>query len=122
MVRCGVLFEVRAEVLNIIQTSVGFKGLNSKYDIKFTTCFDKGYLPQVKQHIHCFNAVILSASIYRVCPLAAAVQRRSLAISKSISISCSSSSILTILVFTITDQVGFFLHFQSLLSNGILTV
>jgi hypothetical protein len=28
MVKCGVLFEVRTEVLNIIQTSLGFKGLN----------------------------------------------------------------------------------------------
>jgi hypothetical protein len=28
MVKCGVLFEVRTEVLNIIQTSFCFKGLN----------------------------------------------------------------------------------------------
>jgi uncharacterized C2H2 Zn-finger protein len=28
MVRCGVLFEVRAEFVNNIQTSFGFKGLN----------------------------------------------------------------------------------------------
>jgi hypothetical protein len=27
--KCGVLFEVRTEFLNIIQTSFGFKGLNS---------------------------------------------------------------------------------------------
>jgi hypothetical protein len=27
MVKCSVLFEVRAEYLNIIQTSFGFKGL-----------------------------------------------------------------------------------------------
>jgi hypothetical protein len=29
MVKCGVLFEVRTEFLNIIQTGFGFKGLNS---------------------------------------------------------------------------------------------
>jgi hypothetical protein len=29
MVKCGVLFEVRTVFLNIIWTSVGFKGLNS---------------------------------------------------------------------------------------------
>jgi hypothetical protein len=29
MVKCGVLFEVRTEFLNITQTSFGFKGLNS---------------------------------------------------------------------------------------------
>jgi hypothetical protein len=28
MVKCGVLFEVRTEFLNIISTSFGFKGLN----------------------------------------------------------------------------------------------
>jgi hypothetical protein len=28
MVKCGVLFEVRTEYLNIILTSFGFKGLN----------------------------------------------------------------------------------------------
>jgi hypothetical protein len=28
MVKCGVLFEVRTEFLNIIVTSCGFKGLN----------------------------------------------------------------------------------------------
>jgi hypothetical protein len=28
MVKCGVLFEVRTEFLNIIYTSFGFKGLN----------------------------------------------------------------------------------------------
>jgi hypothetical protein len=28
MVKCGVLFEVRTEFLNIICTSFGFKGLN----------------------------------------------------------------------------------------------
>jgi hypothetical protein len=28
MVKCGVLFEVRTEFLNIIQTSFSFKGLN----------------------------------------------------------------------------------------------
>jgi len=28
MVKCGVLFEVRTEFLNVIQTSFGFKGLN----------------------------------------------------------------------------------------------
>jgi hypothetical protein len=29
MVKCGVLFEVRTEFLNIIQTSFGFKGITS---------------------------------------------------------------------------------------------
>jgi hypothetical protein len=29
MVKCGVLFEVRTEFLNVIYTSSGFKGLNS---------------------------------------------------------------------------------------------
>jgi len=29
MVKCGVLFEVRTEFLNVILTSFGFKGLNS---------------------------------------------------------------------------------------------
>jgi hypothetical protein len=29
MVKCGVLFEVRTEFLNIIYTSFGFKGLNN---------------------------------------------------------------------------------------------
>jgi hypothetical protein len=29
MVKCGVLFEVRTEFINIIYTSVGFKGLIS---------------------------------------------------------------------------------------------
>jgi hypothetical protein len=28
MVKCGVLFEVRTVLLNIIYTSIGFKGLN----------------------------------------------------------------------------------------------
>jgi hypothetical protein len=28
MVKCGVLFEVRTEFLNVISTSFGFKGLN----------------------------------------------------------------------------------------------
>jgi hypothetical protein len=30
MVKCGVLFEVRTEFLNVIYTSFGFKGLNDK--------------------------------------------------------------------------------------------
>jgi hypothetical protein len=34
MVKCGVLFEVRTEFLNIIYTSFGFKGLNGDYFLK----------------------------------------------------------------------------------------
>jgi hypothetical protein len=34
MVKCGVLFEVRTELLNNIQTSVGFKGLKRLYLLK----------------------------------------------------------------------------------------
>jgi hypothetical protein len=34
MVKCGVLFEVRTEFLNIIQTSFSFEGLNSDYFLK----------------------------------------------------------------------------------------
>jgi hypothetical protein len=31
MVKCGVLFEVRTEFLDVIQTSFGFKGLKGLY-------------------------------------------------------------------------------------------
>jgi hypothetical protein len=34
MVKCGVLFEVRTELLNVIQASFGFKGLNGDYILK----------------------------------------------------------------------------------------
>jgi hypothetical protein len=37
MMKCGVLFEVRSEFLNIIYTSFGFKGLKSKQCIWETT-------------------------------------------------------------------------------------
>jgi uncharacterized protein (UPF0297 family) len=35
MVKCGVLFEVWTEFLNIIYTSLGFKGLNSVNQLIF---------------------------------------------------------------------------------------
>jgi hypothetical protein len=49
MVKCGVLFEVRPECLNIIWTSVGFKGLI----LKLLECgrLLLTYLLQQKLHI-----------------------------------------------------------------------
>jgi hypothetical protein len=37
-VRCGVLFEVRTEFLNIIYTSFGFKGLSEVNKLLQTVC------------------------------------------------------------------------------------
>jgi hypothetical protein len=50
MVKCGVLFEVRTEFLNIISTSFGFKGLNTSlkmgsdrnYEV---ACYGKYFVP-----------------------------------------------------------------------------
>jgi hypothetical protein len=43
MVKCGVLFEVWTEFLNVIYTSVGFKGLTRNKDGDTYTC-GRGYM------------------------------------------------------------------------------
>jgi hypothetical protein len=46
MVKCGVLFEVRAESLNIIWTIFGFKGLISSY-VFYRKHLDMAHIPNI---------------------------------------------------------------------------
>jgi hypothetical protein len=51
MVKCGVLFEVRAGFLNNIYTSFYFKGLN--YDLSFLICFQlMGFIQHHITHLY----------------------------------------------------------------------
>jgi hypothetical protein len=46
IVKCGVLFEVRAESLNIIWTSLGFKGLISSY-VLYRKHLNMAHIPNI---------------------------------------------------------------------------
>jgi hypothetical protein len=67
MVKCGVLFEVRTEFLNIIYTSSGFKGLNLNSINQLIFVMVKyGVLFEVRTESLCMIYVYVSFKLLRV--------------------------------------------------------
>jgi hypothetical protein len=61
MVRCGVLFEVRTDLLNITQTMLGFKWLNNY--LKITDIVNNVFGPK-KTRIKLYNILALPNLLY----------------------------------------------------------